>query len=166
MKSFSDDQTICLMIFNKSSDMLQNHLQCLMGRWLFVNTVISFWFKNLQAFINSLQNQKYPSTYYWYCMAKVVSEELTGWNIWQNHNVEISAKCEGSEYSNPKPWDFKISYFSYALKDGWPQTMPPADTISTPSDLSWMLYFMSEWVSKLLWPLLLTWFNLNPSMDK
>ena len=30
------------------------------------------------------------NTDYWWCMA--VSEELTGWNIWQNHNVEISAK--------------------------------------------------------------------------
>ena len=39
-KVFSDDQTICLMILNKSSDILQNHQQCLMGRCLFVNTGI------------------------------------------------------------------------------------------------------------------------------
>ena len=40
-KSFPDHQTItyvCMTILNKSSDILQNHQQCLMGRWLFVNT--------------------------------------------------------------------------------------------------------------------------------
>ena len=31
---------ICLMILNKSLDILQNHQQCLMGRGLFVNTAI------------------------------------------------------------------------------------------------------------------------------
>ena len=39
-KKFWDDQTICLMILNKSTDILQNHQQCLMGQWLFVNTAI------------------------------------------------------------------------------------------------------------------------------
>ena len=41
-RKFSYDQTICLMILNKLSDILQNHQQCLMGRWLFVNTVLVF----------------------------------------------------------------------------------------------------------------------------
>ena len=35
MKSFSDDQTICLMILNKSSDILQNHQQCLIWADIF-----------------------------------------------------------------------------------------------------------------------------------
>ena len=36
--SVSDGQTrVCLMILNKWSDILQNHQQCLVGRWLFVN---------------------------------------------------------------------------------------------------------------------------------
>ena len=26
--------------------------------------------------------------------------------------------------------------------------------------------FKAQWLGKLLWPLLLTWFNFNPSMDK
>ena len=46
-ETFSDGQTICLMILNKSPDFLQNHQcdqQCLLGRWLFVNTeILKLW---------------------------------------------------------------------------------------------------------------------------
>ena len=43
-EKFSNDQTSCLIILNKSSDILLNHQQCLMGRWLFVNTVFDYQF--------------------------------------------------------------------------------------------------------------------------
>ena len=46
-ETFSDGQTICLMILNKSPDFLQNHQcdqQCLFSRWLFVNTeILKLW---------------------------------------------------------------------------------------------------------------------------
>ena len=55
-KSFLDDQAICLMILDKSSDILQNHQHCLMGQWLFVNTAMAWWFSTRLSATTMLTN--------------------------------------------------------------------------------------------------------------